>query len=155
MFCKYVLLLSSVSISPTMRLEGTRYSETRANLYSLTHRQGLQFHPSKPHISSTSLLRKRGGNETVNLLEAAKSLSLSLYLSLCLGFLSPCAKRESFNRRHKFQRGSCGTAIYQRLHHETVAEYSVQHSKPTILEISLRYCTKKLHFCCIEQYITA
>lgn len=82
MFCKYVLLLSSVSISPTMRLEGTRYSETRANLYNLTHRHGLQFHPSKPHISSTSLLRKRGGNETVNLLEAAKSLSLSISLSV-------------------------------------------------------------------------
>ena len=46
----------------------------------------------------------------------------SLSLSLSLGFLSPCAKRESFNRRHKFQRGSCGTAIYQRLHHETLLQ---------------------------------
>jgi hypothetical protein len=80
----------------------------------------LQFHPSEPHISPNFLFRKRGGNETVNLLEVAKSLFLSLSLSLFLGFLSPCAKRESFNRRHKFQRGSCGTAIYQRLHHETL-----------------------------------
>ena len=125
MFCRCVLLLSSVSISLTMRLEATCYSETIAILYHFTHRHVFTVPSVRISHFTNYPVRKRGGNETVNLLETAKSLSLSLSvclsLSPSLGFLCP-AQEESFNRHHKFQRGSCGAAIYQRLHHETVLQ---------------------------------